>query len=210
MTQPAKFLFDNDFATGASRSDALTPAAVAARVAEAEQQGYRSGFANGQAEATAETQRRLAVALDRISGAIGTIAAGLAQIEARMETEAVEVAIATARQLCAQLLQREPMAEISALMMDCFRHLVVTPHIAIRINDALYEQGRAHIEDLGRRHGFEGRLVILADPDIELGDCRIEWADGGVTRERAATDAKITELVNRYMTARENAAGATL
>lgn len=208
MPQPAKFLFDNDFAAGGSRNEALTPAAVAARVADAEQNGYRNGFAAGQAEATAETQRRLAVALDRISGAIATIAGGLAQIEARMETEAVEVAIATARQLCAQLLQREPLAEISALMMDCFRHLVVTPHIAIRINDALYEQAKAHIEDMGRRHGFEGRLVILADPEIELGDCRIEWADGGVTRERAATDAKINELVNRYMTARTNAAGA--
>jgi flagellar assembly protein FliH len=208
MTQPAKFLFDNDFATGASRSDALTPAAVAARIADAEQQGYRSGFANGQAEATAETNRRLAVALERISGAIASIAGGLAQVEARMETEAVEVAIATARQLCAQLLQREPLAEISALMIDCFRHLVATPHIAIRINDALYDQAKSHIEDLGRRHGFEGRLVILADPDVEHGDCRIEWADGGVTRERATTDAKIAELVNRYMTARSSAAGA--
>jgi flagellar assembly protein FliH len=208
MTQPAKFLFDNDFATGGDRRDALTPANVAARVAEAEQQGYRNGFANGQAEATAETNRRLAIALERISGAIATIAGGLGQIEARMETEAVEVAIATARQLCAQLLQREPLAEISALMIDCFRHLVATPHIAIRINDALYEQAKTHIEDLGRRHGFEGRLVILADPDIELGDCKIEWADGGVTRDRAVTDAKITELVNRYMTARAGAAGA--
>lgn len=209
MAQPAKFLFDNDFATGGARSDALTPAAVAVRVAEAEQNGYRAGFAAGQAEATAETQRRLAVALDRISGAIATIAGGLTQIEARMETEAVEVAIATARQLCAQLMQREPLAEISALMTDCFRHLVATPHLVIRINDALYDQAKTHVEDLGRRHGFEGRLVILADPEIDLGDCRIEWADGGVTRERAATDAKITELVTRYMTARGSAEGAT-
>lgn len=206
MAQPAKFLFDNDFATAGGRSEALTPAGVAARVADAEQNGYRTGFAAGQAEAAAQTQRRLAVAIERISASIAAIAGGLAQVEARMETEAVEVATATARRLCAELLRREPLAEISALMTDCFRHLVATPHIAVRINEALYDEARAHIEEIGRRHGFEGRLVILADPDIENGDCRIEWADGGVTRERAAIDAKIDELVNRYMAARDSAA----
>ena len=40
--------------------------------------------------------------------------------------------------------------------------------------------------------------MILAEPDIATGDCRIEWADGGVVLERAAIEAKINELVGRY------------
>ena len=32
--------------------------------------------------------------------------------------------------------------------------------------------------------GFEGRLVVLAEPEIAPGDCRIEWADGGVVRDQ--------------------------
>jgi flagellar assembly protein FliH len=47
--------------------------------------------------------------------------------------------------------------------------------------------------------------VILAEPEIEFGDCRIEWADGGVVLERAAIDAKINELVARYMASRDRA-----
>ena len=57
-----------------------------------------------------------------------------------MESEAVEVAIAVARKLCAALIGREPLAETMALVADCMQHLVSTPHLVVRVNDALYEK----------------------------------------------------------------------
>ena len=75
----------------------------------------------------------------------------------------------------------------------------------VRINDSLYEAARERIERLAKQSGFEGRLVILAEPEIATGDCRIEWADGGVVLERAAIEAKINELVGRYMASRGQA-----
>ena len=80
-----------------------------------------------------------------------------------------------------------------------------TPHLVVRINDSLYEAARERIERLAKQSGFEGRLVILAEPEIATGDCRIEWADGGVVLERAAIEAKINELVGRYMASRGQA-----
>ena len=47
--------------------------------------------------------------------------------------------------------------------------------------------------------------MILAEPEIETGDCKIEWADGGVVLERAAIEAKIDELVGRYIASRDQA-----
>ena len=122
-----------------------------------------------------------------------------------METEAVDVAVAVARKLCTELVSREPLGEIMALVSDCFSHLVATPHLVVRINTQLYDAAREKIERLAAHGGFEGRLVILAEPEIASGDCRIEWADGGVVLERAAIEAKITELVGRYMASRDPA-----
>ena len=48
-------------------------------------------------------------------------------------------------------------------------------------------------------------LVVLAEPGMALGDCRIEWADGGLCRDRAATEAVICEAVERYVAARREA-----
>jgi flagellar assembly protein FliH len=204
MAAPAKFLFDTDFsAPTKSRERAATAAEIAQKVAEAEARAYRNGYDAAQHEAKVESDRRAALALEEIGLAIKTIASRFSGIEARMETEAVDVAVSVARKLCGEMIAREPLGEITALVSDCFSHLVSTPHIVVRINDALYEGARDKIERLAAQGGFQGRLVILAEPTIAIGDCRIEWADGGIVLERAAIDAKINELVGRYMASRD-------
>ena len=207
MGAPAKFLFDTDFAAPDKREKAATPAEIAERIAEAEARAYRAGYDAAQREAKVESDRRAALALEEIAISIKAIAARVNGIENRMETEAVDVAVAVARKLTAELIAREPLGEITALVSDCFSHLVATPHLVVRINDSLYEGARAQIERLAAHAGFEGRMVILAEPTIATGDCRIEWADGGVVLDRAAIEAKISELVGRYMASRNAADG---
>ena len=205
MAQPAKFLFDTDFsAPEKTRERATTAAEIAQKVAAAEAAAYRNGYEAAQREAKVEADRRVAAVLEQINIHLQGIAARYAGIETRMETEAVDVAVAVARKLCAALVAAEPLGEITGLVRDCFAHLVSTPHLVLRINDSLYEAAHDKIEKLAKQSGFEGRLVILAEPEIETGDCRIEWADGGVVLERAAIDAKINELVGRYMASKKN------
>jgi flagellar assembly protein FliH len=200
MAAPAKFLFDTDFAAPErQRERPATTAEIAQRVAAAETNAYRNGYEAAQREARVEADRRMASALEEIKIHMQGVSSRISGVEMRMETEAVEVAIAVARKLCSALVAAEPLGEITGLVKDCFAHLVATPHLVVRINDQLYEVARERIEKLAKQSGFEGRLVILAEPDIPTGDCRIEWADGGVVLERAAIDTKINELVGRYM-----------
>jgi len=204
MAAPAKFLFDVDFsAQDKARDRAPTTAEIAQKIASAEARAYGEGFEAGQREAKAESDRRTALALEEIRLAMQAIVARFSGIERRMETEAVDVAVAAARKLCSQLIAAEPLGEITGLVSDCFSQLVSTPHLVVRINSSLYEAAREKIERLAAQSGFEGRLVILAEPEIASGDCRIEWADGGVVQERAAIEARIDELVGRYMASQE-------
>ncbi|MBI3699404.1 MAG: flagellar assembly protein FliH [Afipia sp.] len=206
MGAPAKFLFDTDFAAPTSAKErAATTAEIAQQIADAEARAYREGFDAAQREAKVESDRRIALALEEIGIAIKGIAGGFSGIEDRMETEAVEVAMGVARKLCNELMAAEPLTEVMALVQDCFRHLTSTPHIVVRINDQLYDAAHSRIGELAKRSGFEGRLVILAEPGIATGDCKIEWADGGVTLDRAAIETKIDELVARYLATRNQA-----
>jgi flagellar assembly protein FliH len=202
MASPAKFLFDTDFAAPDKSRERPTQAEVAQRIATVEARAYRDGFDAGQREAQAESDRRSALALEEIKIAMQGIAARFSGIETRMETEAVDVAVAVARKLCSALIADEPLGEVTGLVAECFSHLVATPHLVVRVNESLYEVAREKIERLAKPSGFQGRLVILAEPEVATGDCRIEWADGGVVLERAAIEAKIDELVGRYMASR--------
>ena len=206
MAAPAKYLFDMDFgAPDKARERPATASEIAQKVAAAEARAYRDGFDAGQREAKAESDRRAALALEEIGLGIKGIATRFSGIETRMETEAVDVAVAVARKLCSALMAGEPLGEITALVSDCFSQLVSTPHLVVRINEQLYEAAHERIERMAKQSGFEGRLVILAEPEIAAGDCRIEWADGGVVLERAAIEAKINELVGRYIASRQEA-----
>ena len=205
MAAPAKFLFDMDFSDKA-RERPSTASEIVQKIASAEARAYRDGYEAAQREAKAESERRTVLALEEIGIAIKAIAARFSGIEGRMETEAVDVALAVARKLCGALIAAEPLGEVTRLVGDCFSQLVSTPHLVIRINDALYEATRDQIERLAKQSGFEGRLVILAEPEIETGDCKIEWADGGVVLERAAIEARIDELVGRYIATRNQVA----
>jgi flagellar assembly protein FliH len=210
MGAPTKFLFDVDFAGNADRKPGDRMIALdehAVKLAEAETAAHRRGYADAQTDAGVEAERRIATALEHIASALAVANDALQAIETRLECEAVEVAVAVARKLAPALIAREPFAEISALASDCFRQLIAAPHIAVRVNDALYATAREKLEDIVRARSFEGRLVVLSEPDIAVGDCRIEWADGGINRDSAAADAAVGEVVARYVNARRNLVG---
>jgi flagellar assembly protein FliH len=196
MKSTAKYLFDDDFS--ASEKPTITLMEAERRRADAESAAHRKGFAAGLEQAQGEALAVIADGLERLTRA-------LAGIEARLESEAVEVAVAVAAKLAPELIAREPFAEISALATESFNHLVKAPHVVVHIGAEAFEPAKAKLDEIAHARGFEGRLVVLSDPAMAPGDCRIEWADGGVARDRAATLATIDDAVARYVAARTSA-----
>jgi flagellar assembly protein FliH len=206
MAAQAKYLFDQDFGPAKAADKPIAAAELAIRLGEAESKGFRDGFAAAEKEGAAVAASRSAIAFEQIGDALDRLSQGLTAMEGRLETEAVEIAAAIARKLAPELVQREPFAEIAALATECFRQLAAAPHVVVRVNDALHETARAKLDEIAKSKGFEGRLVVLAEPAIAIGDCKIEWADGGVVRDAGKTGLAIDDAIGRYLSARHSAA----
>lgn len=209
MSAPAKFLFDLDFAAPVKTKTepVISPADHEAAIAAAEKRGYQKGVTAAEVQARTQTERQTAAAFDRIAAAMGIVATQLPAIGTRIETEAVEVAAAIARKLAPALIAEEPFEEIGALMSACLGELVRAPHVVVRVHETLYDLAHERLTEMARMRGFEGRLVVLGDAEIAPGDCRIEWADGGLVRDRAEIEAAIDDAVARYIDARRNRNG---
>ena len=206
MAAPAKFLFDTDFsAPDRMRSRNVTAAEVAQKIAAAEARAYRDGYdaALARGQGGKRSPRRAGAGDDRRCDQ-GYCRALFDNREPH-GNRSRRCGARRRRNLAGELIAREPLGEVTSLVADCFAQLVSTPHLVVRINHSLYEAAHERIEALAKQSGFAGRLVILAEPDIQTGDCRIEWADGGVVLERAAIEAKINELVGRYIASRNQA-----
>jgi flagellar assembly protein FliH len=205
VSQPLPFLFDTEFGAPRVRKPDVPMVTLAeheATVATVRGEAQRQGFAEGQRSVEAEAARRQAMAFERIGDAVARLANGLETVEQRLEQEAVDVAVATAQRLAPALVAREPLAEIEALARECFATQRTMPHVVVRVHEALFPAALDNLTRIARERGFEGRLVVLGDPDIATGDARIEWADGGVTRESASVVAEIDKLVARYLGSR--------
>lgn len=200
MKATAKYLFDDDFA--AREKPTITLVEHERRRADAESVAYRNGFAAGHAQAEDEATQHIATTLDVVADGLARLEQALKAIEARLEIEAVEVAVAVASKLAPELVAREPLTEITALAAGCFQHLVSAPHVVVHVGADIYEATKEKLAEIAQARGFEGRLLVQPEAQLAAGDCRIEWADGGVNRDEAATRAAIDELVGRYVAAR--------
>lgn len=190
---PAKYLFDVEFGTN-SRFGDLSGNAKAA-IADAEKVAFRNGFE----AAKQEGEQKCAAQLERIAAGMNLAIAKLAAIETRLEREAIDVASAIARQLAPALIARQPLAEIEALVLDVLSHVRSAPHVAIRIAPELAEGAGARLKKIADERGFASRLVILPDPAIAGDNCLIEWADGGMSRDRQAIEARIEQAIQNYL-----------
>ncbi|MBK3405787.1 flagellar assembly protein FliH [Methylorubrum populi] len=187
------FLFDTDFGRprGPSPADAEALARAEAERAAGEAAAYARGLQDGRAEAALQEQARLADALTRV----GLAAAGLLnQSDARdgeREAQALAFAEALARRIAGEALDARPLAAVEEAARSALRHLRGVPHLVLRVSEGLVDEAEALMRRLSREHGFEGRLVVLGEPDMAPGDARLEWADGGVVRERARIEAAV-------------------
>ncbi len=147
MGSSAKYLFDNDFASAGERKSSIALAEHAAKLAEAEAVGYRNGFTAGQGRSRAA--RGGGVRADRRR-------AGRPQSRPRRRWKAgsrprrSRSPWRSPRSSRRSWSRREPFAEISALVADCFRHLVAAPHVVVRVSDALHAGAREKLEDRWR------------------------------------------------------------
>jgi flagellar assembly protein FliH len=217
MAAPARYLFDLDFA---APPPAPKPAEAApeppkvelsfhlAEVAQAEKRAREAGIAEGRRAAEVKAAERLADQAGLLVASARALLAALDADRLAIEKQAVDLALAAARKLSAGLVDREPTAAVRQLLADCLGPLRKAPHLVLRLAPDHADKIRAEVDRIARESGFEGRIVILGEPDVGRGDCRIEWADGGIVRSGAALAAEIDAAVGRYFEARATAAAA--
>ncbi|WP_407524685.1 flagellar assembly protein FliH [Methylobacterium oryzisoli] len=200
MAAAQRFLFDNDFRIpggSATRAREAAEQAAAADRAEAQATAHARGLQEGRAQAEAQVQARLADALNRLAAAATGMIAATDARDAERETQALDFATALARKIAGDALAAHPMEAILETARSALQHLRGVPHLAVRVNDALVEETEAALKRLARERGYEGRLIVLGDPDLAPGDARMEWADGGVVRDRAAIEAALARALDR-------------
>jgi flagellar assembly protein FliH len=205
-----KYTFDNQFAASSSRipgpvsnNTRLDAKAVEKLTGEA----FANGMATGRDQAMAETAHKISECLNQISGHLHRLAGQEQTRRQDSKRDIAKLAHIIGAKLASTLVGQRPLAELEALVADCFETCQQEPKLLIRVNDALIEPMTQKIDEMKQQMHFEGQITLLGDAGIQPGDGRIEWNDGGAERNGTALNEVIENIIERYVHSLERAAG---
>ena len=216
MAQPAKYLFDRNLDTAAVRAEPLKVTlerelrrGFEEELARERRSEYERGRQDGERAARESIEAATGAAVEQLVASADGILSRLAEESAAIRADAFKVAVAASEVLAGELIRRQPTALLESLFSQCLEHLGDAPHVALRVNDALADSLQAKVATIAEQRGFKGRIIVLGDPETRCGDCRIEWADGGIVRDFERLRLSVADIVNRHLHADRPASQAS-
>lgn len=198
---PAKFTFDLDMGVTQRNTRVLSDEKIQAMLDAARAEGYAQGLDEGQATVVARAAQELTASAQAIGQTAAQLISTVDAMEKHLRGTAVALASSVGRKLSANLVERQPETELQHLLEECLASLESTPHLVIRCHPELVDKLQEISAPLVTASGYSGRLIVMGDPDIMLGDGRMEWADGGLVRDTPSVDAQIDSNINAYLDA---------
>jgi len=193
-----KFTFDTEFkdagdvisrAAQARRKQTLTTEEIESLSARAREEGA----ASAQVRASEEINRTVAALVISLRAALDQSHAEVEQIRA----EAAELAFAAAKKIAPKALAALPAGDVEAALRSAMHQAIGEPRITLRAAPDVASVLEPRIADIAHEEGYEGRVMIAADPMIAGADCRIEWRGGGSERSESAIEAALDALIER-------------
>src|SRR5579859_5375967 len=214
MAKLQKYLFDLDF--GAPR---IAPVDMAAHVDDeimveeqeeeapppptfseedltlAREQAFEQGRQTGLQEAAQSLEQMVGMAMATAAHHLQAIGAAQAADAESLAQEAAAVAVAIVRKLHPEFARRYGVQEIESAVSDCLAHLERLPKVTIKVAPALLDAVKEKDKGLAAQVHFDGKLAVVGEASLTLGDCRVEWGDGGAERDQSRVWAQIDQAV---------------
>ena len=206
MAEAARYLFDRNF--DGTEKGSESDQAIAARLLHEEWErkmddASRAAFEKGRAEGVAETLEGIE---SDIRNQVNALLQSAQQVLTGVEDEcnairksAIELATTTATLLSQELTNRLPTANLEALVTEALEHMGDAPHIALSVNDAHAESIQKAVTSIAAERGYTGKIIVLGDPETKVGDCSLQWADGGILLDQDKTRSTIAGIVKRHL-----------
>jgi len=194
-----KFTFDTEF-TGSE--DRRAPAAQARQkrsftteeLEDLKAAARSEGENSAHARATDVLERTIAALTISVRAALDVSHAEIDQVR----DDAARLAMAMAKKIAPAALAALPAGDVEAALRQAMHQAIAEPRITLRAAPAVTEVLESRLADIAHQEGYEGRVLIAADPAMTGADCRIEWRGGGAERSENIIEEALSALISRH------------
>jgi flagellar assembly protein FliH len=189
-TPVRKFMFERSFDDAAIVHRAqerkpvlMKPEQIDALKKEANDAGFEAGKIAGKEDQTARLDAILAKVDKNLTVLIGHMDA-LAQ---EQEAHTRQLALAIVKKILPTFTARAGLQEVEELLSSTIREMAREPRLVVRVHEAEFDAVNERVQAIALQRAYSGKAIVLADAEVAAGDCRIEWADGGIERNAQST-----------------------
>lgn len=215
MATVKRFLFEHAFDAAAPLEEPTIAEDLSTEIIEDDQEpantfseedlarAHAQGVAEGREQAAKETaltvEQRVAGAFDIIGARLSELFAHQQDAAERAASDATMVATAVARKMIPELYRRNAAGEIEHAVTSILDQMLENPTLKVRVSEQLSDGLSERIAPLTQQRGLTGRVSVTADPTLNEGDCRVEWAGGGAEFNAAARWHEIDAIIERNL-----------
>jgi flagellar assembly protein FliH len=194
----SKFTFDTEFRGG---SDVVSEAAQARRKQVLSNEEIEAMCTRARREGSEAGEVRAAENINQtIAALVIALRAALDQSHAEIEAlreETTKLAFAAAKKIAPAALAALPAGDVEAALREAMHQAIGEPRITLRAAPNVIAALETRVAAIAHEEGYDGRVMIAADPAIHGADCRIEWRGGGSERSEQAIEAALDALIER-------------
>ncbi|TAH35426.1 MAG: hypothetical protein EYC62_04325 [Alphaproteobacteria bacterium] len=168
-----KFIFETSFDDPASAAQDDKPN-------EALEALKKQAFAAGQQAALQSIERQTGEICAHVLKHMQHITSQYASTQEALMYKSLSVVLYSLQKLIPDLLSMQAEEQIESTVKQCLRFALDMPKLTIKVSDQIYGSVQPRLQSIFAESGFQGKASITADPTLKMGDCRVEWGNGGM------------------------------
>ncbi len=192
---------------GADPAEPATPAEAStsepvfgmAELEQARAEAFAEGQRHGEEVAAAAGDAALRQTCDHLATLIDQSLKERETLLAPVERDASALALAIVRRVMPWLGEQDVLAPIEDAVRRTLSQVWQEPRLTVRVSERLRDDAAERLQPLLKARGHDGRLDVIADPEMSDGDCRIEWAGGFAVRDAEAVLGEIESVIEQAL-----------
>src|SRR4051812_14790632 len=166
-----------------------------AQMDAAREEGYIAGHSAALEEASTAREHYVADALNLIAQGLVKLDGQQKSANAMLEKLAMRMVYGVARRLLPPQTEQHAVDNIEGFIKAILPVALGEPKLLIRAHAMIAPDFEARVKDVFARAGFQGSYAVVADYELQPGDCRVEWEGGGADRDEARIWRNIREVI---------------
>lgn len=161
----------------------------------AREDGFVAGHAKAVEEAATAREHYVADAINIISQNLAKLDEKQAIANRDLGETAMRLAFAVLRKIVPDHAKDDVADNINTFVKQVLPLILGEPKIVVRVHGSIVNMVSTRLKDVFATSSFQGGYTVVADFELQPGDCRLDWAGGGADRSEARIWAEVREVI---------------